>query len=89
MVGWDWGRKIGRGLIVGEEMLGKLLLERMFFILLPHVYCKRARADGRYYILRDEMLGDLTRLAGEQVQANAPWQVSLHFLLFVILIRCD
>lgn len=31
---------------------------------------------GRYYILRDEMLADLTRLAGEQVQSNAPWQVS-------------
>jgi len=27
------------------------------------------------------MLGDLTRLAGEQVQANAPWQVSLLFPL--------
>jgi len=44
----------------------------------PSFSCgKRARADGRYYILRDEMLGDLTRLAGEQVQGNAPWQVGL------------
>lgn len=34
-------------------------------------------ANGcRYYILRDEMLADLTRTAGEQVQGNAPWQVN-------------
>jgi hypothetical protein len=85
-VGWDWGRKIGRGSIVGEEMLGRLSLERMFsfFLLSIHVHSKRARADGRYYILRDDMLGDLTRLAGEQVQGNAPWQVSPHLIVFCI-----
>jgi hypothetical protein len=90
-VGWDWERKIGRGSIVGEEMLGKLSLERMFsfFLLSFHVHGKRTRADCRYYILRDEMLGDLTRLAGEQVQGNAPWQVSLLFLFFAFLMRCD
>jgi hypothetical protein len=34
------------------------------------------------------MLGDLTRLAGEQVQGNAPWQVGLPFF-FALLIRRD
>jgi hypothetical protein len=29
-------------------------------------------------------LGDLTRLAGEQVQGNAPWQVSPHLIIFCI-----
>jgi len=28
---WAWERKIEKGLIVGEEMLGRLLLERMSF----------------------------------------------------------
>jgi hypothetical protein len=41
-----------------------------------------SRLMRRYYILRDEMLADLTRLAHEQVQANAPWQVRcIRFLI--------
>ena len=44
---------------------------------------------GRYYILRDEMLGDLTRLAGVQVQGNAPWQVGHLLCFFASLIRCE
>lgn len=49
--------------------------------LLHNARLPKARdADVRYYILRDEMLGDLTKLAGEQVRSNAPWQVSFHFV---------
>jgi hypothetical protein len=71
---WDWERKIGRGLIVGAYVLFILSLAFRPCLCLGQ---RATGADDRYYILRDEMLGDLTRLAGEQVRGNAPWQVSL------------
>lgn len=72
-------KMIGKDSIVGEGTLEKLLSERMFSPFWDHV----AELMGRYYILRDEMLGDLTRLAGEQVRSNAPWQVSFVVTLFL------
>lgn len=55
-------------------MLAKLLLERESQ-LSPQV-----KADSRYYILRDEMLRDLTQLVSEQLQNGATWQVSYMYL---------
>ena len=66
---------------------GEVIVGAYVFILTPPPFFhrivgiellqSRRRLMLRYYILRDEMLGDLTRLAGEQVAGNAPWQVGL------------
>lgn len=65
----------------GDVMQERSLLERESISLLVIIHSSW-KLIGRYYILRDEMLSDLTSKVGELVQGNAPWQVGLPFPRF-------